>query len=187
MPDFILHRIKPWLNASSEMAWMSPHSMGNLSSWRSWNKCHHHSHLFLWNPLLPRPSFLLTEDTMAVYWLVKKETLLRYHTCPSACEPWAVCVHLSLGMLWQESCLPWPNKSNWNPLCSSAQMQAWRGGIMGFLQGQFTRANPWHYSHVPLPWDKHILLVRKGKISDCQDHTWPITVQPERNLNEIPI
>lgn len=56
MPDFILHRIKPWLNASSEMAWMSPHSMGNLSSWRSWNKCHHHSHLFLWNPLLPRPS-----------------------------------------------------------------------------------------------------------------------------------
>lgn len=88
MPDFILHRIEPWLDASSEMAWMSPHSVRNLSSWRSWNKCHHHSHLFLWNPLLPHPSFLLTEDTMAVYWLVKKETLLRYHTCPSAGGSW---------------------------------------------------------------------------------------------------
>lgn len=99
-------------------------------------------------------------------------------------EPWTVCVHLPLGKLWQGSCLPWPNKNNWKPLCSSAQMQEWRGGIMDFLQGQLTWANPWHYSCVLLPWDKHMLLVRKREISDCQDHTWPITVQSEWNLNK---
>lgn len=97
-------------------------------------------------------------------------------------EPWTACIHLPLGMLWQGSCLPWPNKNNWKPLCSSAQMQEWRVGIMGFLQSQFTWANPWHYSRVSLPWDKHVLLVRKGEISDCQDHALPITVQPEWNL-----
>lgn len=165
------------------MAWMSPHSVGNLSSWRSWNKCHHRSHLFLWSPLLPHASFLLTEDTMAVYWLVKKGTLLRYHTWPSVGgRLGAMDIRLSLETLWQGSCLHCPNKSDWNPLCSSAQMQKWRGGVTVLLQGKFTWVNPWHHSQVLLAFNKHMpLLLEKAKSAAAR--TIPVPSHTTARMN----
>ena len=182
MPDFILHQIKPWLNASSEMAWMSPQSTRNLSSWRSWNKCHHCSHLFLWNALLPHPSFLLAEDTMALCWLVKKVALLEQYTCPSVWgsqETWTVCALLSLEMPWQGSCLLRPNASNWKSLkFLSISNTKWCFGFTGrqnYLSQPLTPLIPLMLHVLPAPGEKTHLNVRKGEISDCWVNPCPFT------------
>lgn len=191
MPDFILHQIKPWLNASSEMAWMSPQSTRNLSSWRSWNKCHHCSHLFLWNTLLPHPSFLLAEDTMALCWLVKKVALLEQYTCPSVWgsqETWTVCALLSLEMPWQGSCLLRPNASNWKSLkFLSISNTKWRHDVFVSLEGKITWANPWHrwyhwrcMSYLPQE-KKHILMLEKVR-SVTAGFTLAPSHQPEQYL-----
>lgn len=174
MPDFILHRIKPWLDASSEMAWMSPQSAGNLSSWRSWNKCHHCSHLFLWIPLLPHPSFLLTEDTMALYWLVKKVALLGDHTCPSVGGRLGAADDVCFTVPWDavtrvlSSC---PRKRNWKRKkphyalqlrCNSEDEVFWFYWKANLPEPTFGTV---HMSC--LPWGKHMPVLLENADTQC--------------------